>query len=115
VTPEGFPLAYEVLSGNTSDKTTLKAFLEKMEAQYGKARRVWVMDRGIPVEEILQQMREATDPPIQYVVGRPKGQLSKLEEAMLKLSWQQARPSVQVKLLSQDRKSTRLNCSHQII
>src|SRR5438477_8296713 len=73
-----------------------------MEAQYGKARRVWVMDRGIPVEEILQQMRQATDPPIQYVVGTPKGQLSKLEEALLKLSWQQARPSVQVKLLSQE-------------
>jgi transposase len=101
VTPEGFPLAYEVMSGNTSDKTTLKAFLEKIQAQYGKARRVWVMDRGIPTEEVLQQMRQQTDPPVQYVVGTPKGQLCKLEAELLQLSWQQARPSVQVKLLSQ--------------
>jgi len=101
VTPEGFPLAYEVMAGNTSDKTTLKAFLEKIQAQYGKARRVWVMDRGIPTEENLTQMRQQTDPPVQYVVGTPKGKLSKLEAELLKLSWQQARPSVQVKLLSQ--------------
>lgn len=100
VTPEGFPLAYEVLAGNTSDKTTLKAFLEKIEKQYGKARRIWVMDRGIPTEERLKEMR-ASDPPIQYVVGTPKGRLSALEEALLKLPWQEARPTVKVKLLSQ--------------
>ena len=57
VTPEGFPLAYEVLPGNTSDKTTLRAFLHKIEAQYGKAQRIWVMDRGIPTEEVLSEMR----------------------------------------------------------
>ena len=102
VTPEGFPLAYEVLAGNTSDKTTLPTFLKKIEAQYGKARRIWVMDRGIPTEQDLEAMRQQTDPPVQYVVGTPKGQLSKLEEELLKLSWQQARPSVRVKLLSQD-------------
>lgn len=101
VTPEGFPLAYEVLAGNTSDKATLKAFLEKIEKQYGKARRVWVMDRGIPTEERLAEMR-ASDPPIQYVVGTPKGLLSTLEESLLELPWQEARPSVQVKLLSQE-------------
>jgi len=101
VTPEGFPLAYEVLPGNTSDKTTLPAFLQKIASQYGKARRIWVMDRGIPTEEDLQAMRQQTDPPIQYVVGTPKGQLSKLEAELLTLPWQQARPSVQVKLLSQ--------------
>ena len=101
VTPEGFPLAYEVLPGNTSDKTTLPAFLQKIESQYGKARRIWVMDRGIPTEEDLQAMRQQTDPPIQYVVGTPKGQLSQWEAELLKLPWQQARPSVQVKLLSQ--------------
>jgi transposase len=103
VTPEGFPLAYEVLAGNTSDRTTLKSFLEKIQAQYGKARRIWVMDRGIPTEEILQEMREQTDPPIQYVVGTPKGQLSKLEAQLLEVPWQQARPSVQVKLLSKEK------------
>jgi hypothetical protein len=102
VTPEGFPLAYEVLAGNTSDKTTLKMFLQKIEAQYGKARRVWVMDRGIPTEENLTQMRQQSDPPVQYVVGTPKGRLTKLEAALLELPWQQARPSVQVKLLSQE-------------
>ena len=102
VTPEGFPLAYEVLPGNTSDRTTLKSCLEKIEAQYGKARRVWVMDRGIPTEESLEGMRQQIDPPVQYVVGTPKGKLSKLEAELLKLSWQQARPSVQVKLLSQE-------------
>lgn len=102
VTPEGFPLAYEVLSGNTSDKTTLKAFLDKIAAQYGKARRIWVMDRGIPTEALLQEMRQQTDPPVQYVVGTPKGQLSKLEVELLSLPWHQARPSVEVKLLSRE-------------
>jgi transposase len=102
VTPEGFPLAYEVLAGNTSDRTTLKAFLEKIQSQYGKARRIWVMDRGIPTEAILQEMRQQGDPPIQYVVGTPKARLSKLEAALLELSWQQVRPSVQVKLLAQE-------------
>jgi transposase len=57
VTPEGFPLAYEVLAGNTSDKTTLEDFVKKIEKQYGRQRRVWVMDRGIPTEEALASMR----------------------------------------------------------
>lgn len=101
VTPEGFPLAYEVLSGNTGEKRTLKAFLAKIERQYGKARRIWVMDRGIPTEETLEEMRRS-DPPIQYVVGTPKGRLSALEEPLLKLSWQEARQSVRVKLLAKE-------------
>jgi transposase len=101
VTPEGFPLAYEVLPGHTSDKTTLKDFLERIEKQYGKARRIWVMDRGIPTEEVLKEMR-ASDPPIQYVVGTPKGRLSALEAALLNVPWQVARPSVKVKLFVQE-------------
>jgi hypothetical protein len=56
ITPEGFPLAYEVMDGNTSDKTTLRGFLEKIESLYGKARRVWLMDRGIPTEAILARL-----------------------------------------------------------
>ena len=52
VTPDGFPLAYEVLPGNTSDKTTLRDFLKKIETQYGKAERIWVMDRGIAIAEV---------------------------------------------------------------
>jgi hypothetical protein len=101
VTPEGFPLAYEVLPGNTSDKTTLRAFLQKIETQYGKAQRIWVMDRGIPTEEVLAEMRQA-DPPICYLVGTPKGRLGKLEQALLGLPWQAVRPGVDVKLLPQE-------------
>jgi hypothetical protein len=71
VTPDGFPLAYEVLPGNTLDKQTLTDFLARIEAQYGKAERVWVMDRGIPTEETLAQMR-AADPPVHYLVGTPR-------------------------------------------
>ena len=100
VTPEGFPLAYEVLPGNTSDKTTLRSFLQRIEAQYGKAQRIWVMDRGIPTEEVLREMR-AADPPISYLVGTPKGRLSKLEKALLELPWQSVRQGVEVKLLPQ--------------
>ncbi len=77
VTPDGFPLAYDVLPGNTSDKTTLRAFLSKIEAQYGEAERIWVMDRGIPTEEVLAEMRQS-DPPVGYLVGTPKGRLGKL-------------------------------------
>ncbi|MEK7876912.1 MAG: IS1634 family transposase [Pseudomonadota bacterium] len=101
VTPEGFPLAYEVLPGNTADKTTLKMFLQKIEAQYGRAQRVWVMDRGIPTEEVLEEMR-AADPPVYYLVGTPKGRLTKLERDLLPLPWATVRPGVQVKLLPQE-------------
>ena len=101
VTPEGFPLAYEVLAGNTSDKTTLRAFLQKIEAQYGKAQRIWIMDRGIPSEEVLAEMR-ASDPPIYYLVGTPKGRLSKLEAELITRPWEQVRPGVEVKLLCQE-------------
>jgi transposase len=100
VTPEGFPLAYEVLPGNTADKTTLKDFLQKIETQYGQAERIWVMDRGIPTEAVLAQMR-ASHPPVFYLVGTPKGRLHKLEAQLLKLDWQQVRPGVDVKLLPQ--------------
>jgi transposase len=102
VTPEGYPLAYEVLAGNTSDKTTLKQFLEKIEKLYGKANRVWVMDRGIPTEEVILEMQQA-DPQIRYLVGTPKGRLTRLEAELVNLPWQQARPSVRVKLLPKDK------------
>src|SRR6266404_7343746 len=102
VTPEGYPLAYEVLPGNTSDKVTLNTFLQKIETLYGKLNRVWVMDRGIPTEAALEEMR-ASDPPIQYLVGTPKGRLSKLERQLLELPWHSARPQVRVKLLPQDK------------
>ncbi len=101
VTPEGLPLAYEVLAGNTADSTTLRGFLDRIERQYGKARRIWVMDRGIPTEAVLDEMRQA-DPPVSYLVGTPKGRLSRLEQELLAKPWHEARPGVQVKLLPQD-------------
>jgi transposase len=100
VTPEGFPLAYEVMPGNTSDKTTLPGFLKKIEEQYGKAQRIWVMDRGIPTEKDLQAMRQS-DPPVLYLVGTPKGRLSKLEDKLSQLPWEQVREGVEVKLLAE--------------
>jgi Transposase DDE domain len=101
VTPDGLPLAYEVLPGNTADCTTLRMFIARIEQQYGRARRVWVMDRGIPTEAVLAEMR-ASDPPVQYLVGTPKGRLSRLEKQLLAKPWQQARPGVAVKLLAED-------------
>jgi transposase len=97
VTPDGFPLAYEVLTGNTSDGTTLRGFLKKIEDTYGKARRVWVMDRGIPSEAILQEMREPERQTF-YLVGTPKGKINQHEKKWLDLPWQKVRDSVEVKL-----------------
>ena len=102
VTPEGFPLAYEVMAGNTSDRTTLRGFLKRIEELHGKAERVWVMDRGIPTEEVLQEMR-ASDPPIHYLVGTPKGRLSRYEQELVERPWQAVREGVQVKLLPRDK------------
>ena len=101
ITAEGFPLAYEVLAGNTADNTTLRDFLARIERQYGKARRIWLMDRGIPTDAVLQHMR-TSDPPVQYLVGTPKGRLSALERALLEKPWVKAREDVRVKLLTQD-------------
>lgn len=100
VTPEGFPVAYEVMDGNTSDKKTLPDFVKAIETQYGKAHRVWVMDRGIPTEEQLEAMRNAQTK-VSYLVGTPKGRLTALEKTFLSKSWEQARESVAVKLIEQ--------------
>jgi hypothetical protein len=97
VTPDGFPLAYEVLNGNTADSSTLRDFLTKIETTYGKARRVWVMDRGIPSETILQQMREPERETF-YLVGTPRSRISQHEKKWLALPWQKVRDSVEVKL-----------------
>jgi hypothetical protein len=101
VTPEGLPLGYEVLAGNTSDSKTLRSQLDRIERQYGKARRIWVMDRGIPTEAVLAEMRVA-EPSLHYLVGTPKGRLNKLEKQLLSKPWHEARPGVQMKLLAQD-------------
>ena len=101
VTPQGFPLAYEVMPGNTGEKTTLADFLTRIEQQYGRSERVWIMDRGIPTEETLSAMR-AADTPVHYLVGTPKGRLTKLERRFLNLPWRQVREAVDVKLLPED-------------
>jgi transposase len=111
VTPEGFPLAYEVMAGNTSDRTTLRDFLARIEKLYGKAQRIWVMDRGIPTEEVLEEMRQS-DPPVHYLVGTPKGRLAKYEQELLERPWQVVREGVQVKLLPQEKELYVLAQSH---
>ena len=88
MTPDGLPLAYEVMPGNTSDKTTLRGFLQRIEAQYGKAGRTWVMDRAIPTEAVLAEMR-AAETPTHYLVGTPRGRLSQMEKDFLAEPWAQ--------------------------
>jgi len=97
---EGFPLAYEIMPGNTSDRTTLKLFLQKIQTQYGQARRIWVMDRGIPTEETLQEMRQS-DPPVGYLVGTPRASWDRFKERFQNVPWQKLRDTIEVKLLSE--------------
>jgi len=99
VTPEGFPVAYEVMPGNTSDKTTLPEFLGKIEKQYGKKNRLWIMDRGIPTEESLEQMRNEG---ASYLVGTPRGRLSKLEKQLFAEPWKKVQDQIEVKLARTD-------------
>src|SRR6202453_1684006 len=88
------------MGGNTPDKTTLRAFLARIEKQYGAAKRTWVMDRGIPTEEVLAEMR-ASATPIHYLVGTPRGRLTKLEKALAAKPWEDVRESVRVKLVEE--------------
>jgi len=97
VTTDGLPLAYEVMKGNTSDRTTLPDFLKKIEDTYGQARRVWVMDRGVPTEAILKDMRSPERQTF-YLVGTPKSRINQHEKKWLDLPWQKVRDSVEVKL-----------------
>ena len=97
---EGFPLAYEIMPGNTNDRTTLKGFLQKIQTQYGQARRIWVMDRGVPTEETLQEMRQS-DPPVGYLVGTPRARWEQFQAQWEKVPWQKLRDTIEVKLLSQ--------------
>ena len=97
VTPQGFPLSYEVMSGGTADSTTLSGFLDRIEHRWGRANRIWVMDRGIPTEDSLAKMRSMG---ASYLVGTPKGRLSKLEQAFIDKPWAQVREGVQLKRLA---------------
>lgn len=101
VTPEGLPLAYEMLPGNTADKTTLPAMLERVQQRYGAAQRVWVMDRGIPTEAVLAQMR-ASVPPVHYLVGTPKGRLTAMEAVLAERPWVEVRGQLRVKCVPED-------------
>ena len=101
VTPAGLPLAYEVMPGNTSDKTTLRSFLDKIESMYGKARRVWLMDRGIPTEALLEEMRTSRQEAF-YLVGTSRAKVKQYEKKWLDLPWQKVRESVSVKLFAKD-------------
>jgi transposase len=101
VTPEGLPLAYEMFPGNTADKTTLRDMLQLIQKRYGSAERIWVMDRGIPTAAVLGELRQ-TDPKVSYLVGTPKGRLTKLEKQLAQKPWQEVRPQLRVKLLPQE-------------
>jgi transposase len=101
VTPAGLPLAYEVMAGNTSEKTTLRGFLDRIESLYGKARRVWLMDRGIPTEAMLREMRTTRQETF-YLVGTSRAKIREYEKQWLELPWHQVRESVQVKLFARD-------------
>jgi transposase len=101
MTPTGFPLAYEVMDGNTSDKSTLRSFLDKIESLYGKARRVWLMDRGIPTEAMLAEMRRSRQETF-YLVGTSQAKVKQYEKQWLELPWRKVRASVEVKLFAQD-------------
>jgi transposase len=101
VTPDGLPLAYEMMPGNTSDKTTLAAMIALIQKRHGKANRVWILDRGIPTEETLERMRTST-PPTSYLVGTPKALLNKLEAKLTERPWQEVRAQLRVKFLPTD-------------
>jgi transposase len=102
VTPEGFPLSYEVFEGNRADVTTLEAMLEQVEAKHGRARRIWVFDRGIVSEANLQRLRERDG---QYVVGTPRHRLHDYEKELLEGSWQRINESVQVQLIAREQET----------
>jgi transposase len=92
---EGLPLAYEVFDGNRVDVTTVEGVIDLMETKYGKARRVWVMDRGMVSEENLENLRERN---AHYIVGTPKAMLRKFDRELTESGWEEVRPGVEVKL-----------------
>lgn len=96
VTPEGFPLTYETLDGNTLDKQTLPDFIARIEARYGSAERVWIMDRGIPTEEQLTEIRKV-HPTVKYLVGTPRAHVRTKREQWESLPWEKVRDTVEVK------------------
>jgi len=94
VNSEGFPFSYETFDGNRADVSTMETILRMVERKYGKARRIWVFDRGIVSEENLAAIRKRGG---QYLVGTPRSQMKQFEEDLLKDDWIQVRPEVEVK------------------
>jgi transposase len=97
VNTEGFPLSYETFDGNRTDVTTMETILRMVERKYGKARRIWVLDRGIVSEENLEAIRKRGG---HYLVGTPRRQMKQFETELLKDDWTQVRPEVEVKQVS---------------
>jgi transposase len=97
VNVEGFPFSYETLAGNRGDVTTLEVLMRMVERKYGKARRVWVFDRGVVSEANLEALRRRGG---QYLVGTPRSKLKEFEQALLESGWNQVREEVEVKLVS---------------
>jgi transposase len=94
VNSEGFPFSYETLDGNRADVSTMETILRMVERKYGKARRIWVLDRGIVSEENLAAIRKRGG---QYLVGTPRRQMKQFEEELLKDDWTRVQPEVEVK------------------
>ena len=94
VNSEGFPFSYETFDGNRADVSTMETILRMVERKYGKARRIWVLDRGIVSEKNLQAIRKRGG---QYLVGTPRSQMKPFEKELLKDDWTQVRPDVEVK------------------
>jgi len=95
VSREGIPLGYEVFKGNRHDSTTVEDIVTKIESQYGRADRIWVMDRGMISEDNLEFLRSGHR---RYIVGTPKNQLKRFEQEILKADWKQIRAGLEVKL-----------------
>lgn len=96
VTSEGMPLGYEVFAGNKNDAKTVEEIVEAMEKKYGRAQRIWVLDRGMVSEKNLAFLRSRQG---QYIVGTPKAQLRQFERHLTEKDWHEARPGVEVKLV----------------
>ena len=102
VSSEGFPLSYEVFAGNRADVTTLEEMLDAVERKHGRARRVWVFDRGIVSEENLESLRRRG---ASYLVGTPRAQLKAYERRLLEGDWQKVSGEVEVQLIAQDKET----------
>ena len=97
VTADGIPLGYEVFAGNTNDSTTVETIVKAMEAKYGRANRVWVMDRGMVSEDNLKFIRNRSG---SYIVGTPKAVLRRFEQYLTDKDWHEVQAGVEVKLVA---------------